>query len=335
MIYVSTIIPTYNSAATIARAIDSALAQDSAEHEVIVVDDGSTDSTMEVLRRYVDLISVIEQPNRGPSAARNAGAAIAHGKYLAFLDSDDVWLTEKLVRTVGSLEANPSAVLAYSDFVAVDVPSRKCTIQQWDLPATITEMLSGSPTLLTSTTVMRKEVFEACGGFCEQLRAFEDHLLFLRAREHGDFLHIAEPLVEYHNEPFARRLLRYEAARPTFERLMRARYGRKAIPYIEFIQGVSSNALFQEALRRVDEHEIGEALRFLWAAFSMRPLFLFERKLVTRLASPKNVRRMLGLQKKADRLESSQRPIIPESRPAVGNLESPSCKFCSNFSRHK
>jgi glycosyltransferase involved in cell wall biosynthesis len=274
------------------------LAQDFGDHEVIVVDDGSTDSTVEVLRRYGSRISVIEQPNRGPCAARNAGAANAQGEYLAFLDSDDVWLPEKLARTVGSLEANPNAVLAYSDFVAVDIRSGEFSIQQWDLPATVNEILSGCPTLLTSTTVVRKGVFEACGGFCEQLRAFEDHLLFLRAREHGDFVHIAKPLVEYHSEPFPARVLKYEHARPTFERLMRERYGRRAIPYIKFIRRVDSNALFQEAIRRVDERQLGEAFRYLWAAFSLRPGFLFEHGLVVRLANPKNVRRLFGLPRK-------------------------------------
>ncbi|MBE3604183.1 glycosyltransferase family 2 protein, partial [bacterium] len=101
MARVSAVIPVYNGAATIARAVASVLAQryDGAV-ETIVVDDGSTDSTRAILAGFGDHIRTIHQPNRGPAAARNVGARLAAGEYLAFLDADDEWMPEKLARTV-------------------------------------------------------------------------------------------------------------------------------------------------------------------------------------------------------------------------------------------
>lgn len=114
MIRVSTIIPTYNSEATLAQAIDSALAQDFAGQEIIVVNDGSTDSTQRVLESYGTRVSVIQQDNRGQPTARNRAIENAAGEYLAFLDSDDVWLPGRLAKTVAALERKPNAALVFS-----------------------------------------------------------------------------------------------------------------------------------------------------------------------------------------------------------------------------
>src|SRR5712675_84647 len=136
MVRVSVVIPVFNGAATVARAITSALEQrldgDSAtsaadanqafanQVEVIVANDGSTDATTEILNGFGKRIRVIDQPNRGPAAARNAGAAVAHGEYLAFLDADDTWLPQKLAATVPMLERNPAVVLVFSDAIPID-----------------------------------------------------------------------------------------------------------------------------------------------------------------------------------------------------------------------
>lgn len=94
--FVSVIIPTYNRAHVLAEAIDSALAQTVPAHEIIVVDDGSTDDSCAVLARYGDRIRVLSQPNGGVSAARNAGMRMATGDWIAFLDSDDLWTADRL-----------------------------------------------------------------------------------------------------------------------------------------------------------------------------------------------------------------------------------------------
>jgi glycosyltransferase involved in cell wall biosynthesis len=93
---VSVIMPAYNTARYIREAIDSVLDQDYPSKELIVIDDGSTDGTLEVLRSYGDRITLIEQRNQGSAVARNAGLAAARGECIAFLDSDDIWLPGKL-----------------------------------------------------------------------------------------------------------------------------------------------------------------------------------------------------------------------------------------------
>lgn len=107
---VSVIIPAYNSAASVCRTIDSALAQNLKPHEVIVINDGSTDNTAEVAQSYGDKIIYIEQDNQGQGSARNAGLKVATGRFIAFLDADDYWLPGFLKRCVGFLEEHQEAV---------------------------------------------------------------------------------------------------------------------------------------------------------------------------------------------------------------------------------
>ena len=116
MVKVSTIIPAYNAERTIAQAIDSALSQDFEGQEVVVVNDGSTDSTATILKKYGNQIQVVTQRNGGLSAARNAGVRHSAGEYLAFLDADDIWLPEKLKKMVPALEQNPLGSLAFSEY---------------------------------------------------------------------------------------------------------------------------------------------------------------------------------------------------------------------------
>src|SRR5271168_5507609 len=120
MARVSAIIPVYNSAATIAEAVDSALAQTMRDLEVIVVDDGSLDDTATILGGYRDRVRLIAQENRGPAAARNAAVRVASGEYLAFLDADDRWMPTMVERCVAALESAPQCVLAYSNLALVD-----------------------------------------------------------------------------------------------------------------------------------------------------------------------------------------------------------------------
>jgi glycosyltransferase involved in cell wall biosynthesis len=107
---VSVIIPTYNRASYVTEAIDSVLVQTYADYEIIVVDDGSTDNTQDVLRPYLDRIVYIYQPNAGVSAARNTGILAAKGEWIAFLDSDDIWLPQKLETHVSAVHDHPDIV---------------------------------------------------------------------------------------------------------------------------------------------------------------------------------------------------------------------------------
>lgn len=104
---ISCIVPVYNGAAYIGEALNSILGQTLRPFEVIVVDDGSTDSTAEIVAEYHQTVSYVYQENAGPAAARNRGIALARGDFLAFLDADDVWHPEKLARQASRFQAVP------------------------------------------------------------------------------------------------------------------------------------------------------------------------------------------------------------------------------------
>ncbi len=111
---VSIIIPAYNSAGSLLRAVDSVFTQTYRDFEVVVVDDGSVDQTKEVIFTYQDKVRYINQDNRGPGAARNTGIQAALGQYLVFLDADDELLPNKLELQLDYLERHPRVDVVYS-----------------------------------------------------------------------------------------------------------------------------------------------------------------------------------------------------------------------------
>lgn len=186
---VSAIIPTFNRRELVVRAIDSVLAQTRRVEEIIVVDDGSTDGTQSALRdRYGDRIRYAWQENAGVSSARNRGMAMASGRYLALLDSDDEWLPEKNALQVGWLERHPDYGMVLCDVQRIDgerrdidVLSRRAIIREdgW-----ILRWIIHDPMLVPASVLMRREVFEKTGGFDESLKTAEDLEYHLRiARE--------------------------------------------------------------------------------------------------------------------------------------------------------
>ena len=111
---ISVVIPAYNRVATLARAIDSVLAQTQKVEEIIVVDDGSDDATSEVVKMYPDVL-LLRQKNMGVSSARNNGVMMASSAWIAFLDSDDVWHPEKIVSQIRFHQRTPSLKVSYTD----------------------------------------------------------------------------------------------------------------------------------------------------------------------------------------------------------------------------
>jgi glycosyltransferase involved in cell wall biosynthesis len=227
------IIPVRNGATTIRRAIDSALEQENERPEVIVVDDGSTDATPRILGSYGDQIKVLRQANRGPSAARNAGAAAASpdAKYFAFLDADDVWLPNMLGKMVAKLDAASWVVLSFCDVITVDDDDREVGtnfIDEYSAHApTMDELLTRWWPILTSAAVMRRSAFERSGGFDESFTrpGFEDPYMWLVMREQGDFAYVPQRLVRYRTTPPVERMLKYAKGYRIFGRLVSERYG--------------------------------------------------------------------------------------------------------------
>ncbi len=201
MVRVSVIIPVFNAEKTVERTIDSVLAQSFSDFEIVAVDDGSRDRSREVLARYRGRVTVLEQPNRGPSAARNLAIAHASGEYLAFLDADDWWEPEMLARMVPALDADPDCVMAYCDLEIVDAtgkPLKTSLVGAHSAKApTLDDMLNALWPIMPSGVVMRRGALAAAGGWPERLTAFEDVYLWLLLREQGRFIYVAERLAAW------------------------------------------------------------------------------------------------------------------------------------------
>jgi len=178
---VSIIIPTYNRAAMLKEAIDSVLAQDFQDFELIVVDDGSTDQTLEIINAYREDITILRQPNQGVSSARNAGIKAASGSLVAFLDSDDLWLPQKLSRQVGFFNANPEAQICQTEEIwirnNVRVNPKK---RHKKLSGMIFEPSLNLCLVSPSAVMIKQSLFKKVGLFDESLPACEDYDLWLR-----------------------------------------------------------------------------------------------------------------------------------------------------------
>jgi glycosyltransferase involved in cell wall biosynthesis len=197
MIDVSIIIPTYNRRSFVSEAIRSVLEQTYESVELIVVDDGSTDDTAKYVESLSADIQLIQQRNRGPSAARNAGIRAASGKFIAFLDSDDRWLPHKLAIQMNYMQANPDAVVCYTDEIwirngrRVNQKLRHRKYSGWIFNFCV-PLCIVSP----SSVLMHRLFFESVGLFDEELPSCEDYDLWLRASLLMPFHFIAEPLIE-------------------------------------------------------------------------------------------------------------------------------------------
>jgi glycosyltransferase involved in cell wall biosynthesis len=193
---VSVIIPTYNRARIIEEAVDSVLAQDYKGFELIVVDDGSTDNTSEVLARYEDDIRMIFQMNKGVSAARNRGIAEAAGKLIAFLDSDDLWLPQKLSTQVEFFRQRPDALICQTEEVWVRNGVRVNPKQRHKKPSGMIFKPSLELCLVSPSAVMiRRELLDTVGNFDETLPACEDYDLWLRISCRFPVFLIETPLI--------------------------------------------------------------------------------------------------------------------------------------------
>jgi len=178
---VSVIIPTYNRGWIIKEAIDSVFEQDFRDYELIVVDDGSDDNTPAILKAYGKKITVLHQPNKGVSAARNRGIAAASGRLIAFLDSDDMWLPRKLSIQVKFFKDHPQAVVNQTQEHwirnGVRVNPKK---RHHKFSGMIFERSLALCLVSPSAVMIKKSLFGTVGVFDENLPACEDYDLWLR-----------------------------------------------------------------------------------------------------------------------------------------------------------
>ena len=279
---VSVIIPTYNRAEMVKEAIQSVLEQTYTDYEIVVVDDGSTDNTRDVvnaLNRRFNKIRYIYQENKGRSAARNRGIRTALGDYIAFLDSDDRFLPEKLRMQVEVLESNSDAGMVYTNTINVDENGRMLAdsdITRRKLSGCIyPELLFIKGTsICTPSVLVRTQVLNEVGVFDETMDIAEDLDLWRRIARQYKVLQIPEPLtiLRYRlNERFPIR--KYAKAR-TF-------YFRKAIAEDPMLkQGIEAK-LFSETylvfgISAIINREFSLARNLFIRSLKISPLLFFK-----------------------------------------------------------
>ena len=196
---VSVILPTYNRANYIARALDSILVQTYKDYEIIVVDDGSTDATSEVLKHFSDKIKYIRQSNQGSATARNRGIQESKGEYIAFLDSDDYWVPEKLQEQVNVLAVHPEVGIVYARMPIINEKGEKIGMK----PAGVSgknfkELLEVWGDLPTSTVMTRRVCFNEVGLFDTTLVTMQDIDMWLRISRRYQLYEIEGKVLAYY-----------------------------------------------------------------------------------------------------------------------------------------
>lgn len=198
---VSVVIPVLNYGRYVGAAIESALQQTLPPHEVIVVDDGSTDDTPGVLASFGHRIIVLRTSHVGSPQARNLGAARATGDVLAFLDADDLWLPRKLERQIARLRERPAAGLVHCGVVDIDASGNELTTRLDGLEGWVsTDILLWNSTVILgggSASIMTRKAFEDAGGWDPATQPSEDWDLFYRIARRYEVLFVPEILVKY------------------------------------------------------------------------------------------------------------------------------------------
>jgi len=197
---VSVIIPTYNRALLLGRAIQSILNQTYQNFEIIIVDDCSNDDTEKVVKRFYDerVRYIRHKERKGAAAARNTGIKAARGEYVAFQDSDDEWLSEKLEKQIRAFKNGSSDLgVVYTSLWQIG-NGRKTYIPSSDIKqkeGNIHDVLLETNFISTPTAVVKKKCFERAGMFDENLPRVQEWDLWIRISKHYRFRHIDEPLV--------------------------------------------------------------------------------------------------------------------------------------------
>lgn len=202
MVSCSIIIPCYNAAPHLHSSIGSVLAQTKSDFEIIAVNDGSTDNTLEILHSYSDArIRILNQPNQGVSAARNAALNVAQGNYIAFLDADDTWAPDFLNKMETALDQRPDAALAYCGWQNLNLPgesSMPYLPPDYEREDKLTHLLTACPWPIHAA-LTRRSALLAAGGFDTRLPTSEDYQLWLHIAARAPIVRVGEILAYYHH----------------------------------------------------------------------------------------------------------------------------------------
>lgn len=194
---VSAVIPSYNREKTIRRCINSVLRQTYEVSEIIVVDDGSTDRTLEILaEEYRETVKVIKQSHKGAQAARNAGILAAKGEYIAFLDSDDEWMEKKIELQMQALESKPEAVVCGNAYIVQN--GRKKIWKLLGHSGYVYKMLLASPFVLFPTIITKKKNLLKIGLLDENVPSYQEWDTAIMLSKVCEFVFLDYPLYLYY-----------------------------------------------------------------------------------------------------------------------------------------
>ena len=273
---VSVVIPSYNAARYVVTAVESVLAQTFKDYEILVVDDGSTDDTKEVLNKYGDSIRYLYKPNGGVSSARNYGIEESRGKYVALLDADDFWMPEKLAKQIAVLEADENIGLCYAStekvaenlqtvlgYIEAKTYEDYCEALLLNL-----NIVAGS----CSSAVVRRDVTQKTNGFDAEFSTCADWEYWLRLSLLTKFAPVAEYLVKYRvvagsmsSDPFV-------SKRDT-EGVLRKFFAMPNLPekYKKLEKKSLSNNLMVVSGEFLHNGKIVESVRCMWESLRLYP----------------------------------------------------------------
>ena len=199
---VSVVMAVYNAQETILDSVNSILSQTYSEFELVIVNDGSTDKTNDIIQAMKDpRILLINQHNQGPSVARNNGISNSKGKYIAILDSDDLSLPERLEKQVNFLNCNPDYVLVGSNAIIIDRQGDYIYLS--NVPTDWIDIKKEFPysSFYHSSVMYRKDTYVQSGGYFNDLNISEDTVLWNKMQHFGKMANIEEALIKYRLQP--------------------------------------------------------------------------------------------------------------------------------------
>ncbi len=289
---VSVIIPVFNADKYIREAIESVINQTFIDYEIVVVNDGSTDRTVEIIQPYEKNIGlkILHRNNSGPSKARNEGVRAARGEYCAFLDADDIMMPERLALQVSSLDNKAGVGLVYTDLMTFNERgivhrSKKRFIRPYS--GNVVEKLLIENFITTSTVMVRKECFERVAYFDETMKHSEDYKMWLSIAKRYEIDYLDLPLVKYRyhadslsSDRIAIHLSSYAVAQEFWESNEEYRREKKLLYRMSMANHM---VMLSNAYRTAGMNK--ESLRWLIKALQFYPLLIEEIKIPLRMIS--------------------------------------------------
>ena len=277
---VSVVIPVFNGEKTIRETIESVLNQTLTDFELVVINDGSQDGTLDIVERIPDSrIQVFSYPNAGQSTSRNRGIEIAKGDYISFIDADDLWTPDKLEAQLQALQANPKAGVAYSWTDWIDESSQLLGKGSYNTEqgAVFTKLLLNDFVANGSNVLIRRQALTEVGGFDPSVTPAEDWDLWLRLAARYEFVAVRSPQILYRISPNSASFNVWKMEASSLQVIDKAfAIAPESLQYLkQQCLGNRYKYLTFKAIEGYPERSKGiAAIRFLWNAIKNDPSLL-------------------------------------------------------------